>query len=213
MRGLLQSRAASRTPAFSSKPTSDGNTMTVMDLTRGREIAQSEVASVSGKYWDFVGNVYRERLNLSTDEISGFVASSKAFEDRTKLVVMTRGPPSNHAFEGGAAIVESNKASDLLPLEKATGVKIPRDQGKIAELVRLTSVSESNPNIMKELLEELSAVIKADPEVKKLYVYTSKAHTRLYRRLGIPYKQVGNPIERDVIIEVNASDFVNQLTP
>lgn len=213
VRGLLQARTGNRTPAYTSRVSDDGNTTTVMDLTRGQEIANSELASVSSQYWSFVGNVYRERLNLTPEEIRGFVASSMAFESRTKLVVMTRGPPKNHAFEGGAAIVESNKASDLLPLEKATGVKIPRDQGKIAEVVRLTSVSETNPNVMMDVLKELSTVIKADPEVKKLYVYTSKAHTRLYRRLGIPFKQVGNPIERDVIIELNASDFVNQLTP
>lgn len=151
VRSLLRARATP--PAITSKAASEGNTLTTLDLTRQREIASSELSNLSGEYWNFVGNVYRDRLNLTAEEIAGFVASSKAFENRTKLVVMTRGPPSTNSFQGGVAMVESTKASDLLPLEKATGIN----------------------------------------------------------RLGIPSKQVGNPIERDVVLEIDAADFARAL--
>jgi hypothetical protein len=103
--------------------------------------------------------------------------------------------------------VTSQKAEELLPLEKATGIKLGRENGKVAEIVRLTSVSEDNPHLMQDLLKQLAAVSKADPELKKMYVYTSRVHARLYKRFGLPYKEVARPVERDVVIEIDAKAF------
>ncbi len=108
-------------------------------------------------------------------------------------------------------MVESSRSTDLMPFEKATGVKVPRGEGKVAEIVRLTAASDTNPNLMKDLLSEMAQVIKADPSVKKVYVYTSKVHARLYKRLGITSKQIGEPIDRDVILEIDAANFVSTL--
>tara|TARA_R110000868_G_scaffold68518_7_gene202570 strand:- start:7540 stop:9342 length:1803 start_codon:yes stop_codon:yes gene_type:complete len=185
--------------------------MSILDLSRKSEIDSRSVAQLSDNYWDFVADTYRTRLNLSADEITGFIQSSRAFEPRTKLVVMTRGPPRANQIEGGVAMVESSRAADLMPFEKATGVKVPRDQGKVAEIVRLTAASDTNPNLMKDLLNEMAQVVKADPSVKKLYVYTSKVHARLYKRLGLTPRQIGEPIDRDVILEIDAADFVTTL--
>ncbi|MFP5492834.1 MAG: hypothetical protein ACLGG0_15130 [Bacteriovoracia bacterium] len=185
----------------------DNSVVSVMDLARKKELNSQGLGHLSDDYWDFVGDVYRKRLNLSESEIKSFVASSRAFEPRTKLVMMTRGPPGKSPIDGGVAIVESQKATDLLPLEKATGIKLSRPEGKISEIVRLTSVSESNPHVMQDLLKEIAQVTRADPKLKKIYIYTSKVHARLYKRLGVPAKQVGEPIDRDVILEVNAEDF------
>lgn len=183
-----------------------------LDLSRKAEMNSNSMGQVSDRYWDFVADVYRQRLNLTPQEITSFIQSSRAFEPRTKLIVMTRGPPVENRIEGGVALVESQKSTDLLPFEKATGVQVSRENGKIAEIVRLTSVSDSNPNLMKDLLAEMAQTIKADPKIKKLYVYTSKVHARLYKRLGINAKQIGEPIDRDVIIEIDAAEFISTLS-
>lgn len=189
----------------------DNSVVSIMDLARKKELNSQGLGQLSDDYWDFVGDVYRKRLNLSEKEIKSFVESSRAFEPRTKLVMMTRGPPGQSPIDGGVAIVESKKTTDLLPLEKATGIKLSRQNGKISEIVRLTSVSESNPHVMQDLLKEIAQLTQADPELKKIYIYTSKIHARLYKRLGVPAKQVGEPIDRDVIIEVNADDFAKAM--
>lgn len=200
--------APSSTPsAITFKTRSDNSVVSVMDLARKTELNSQGIGHLSDDYWNFVGDVYRKRLNLSENEIKSFVESSRAFEPRTKLVMMTRGPPGQSPIDGGVAIVNSQRAADLLPLEKATGLKLSRQNGKISEIVRLTSVSESNPHVMQELLKEIAQVTRADPELKKIYIYTSKVHARLYKRLGVPAKQIGEPIDRDVILEVNADDF------
>tara|TARA_R110000868_G_scaffold117600_13_gene312446 strand:+ start:16041 stop:17834 length:1794 start_codon:yes stop_codon:yes gene_type:complete len=185
--------------------------MSIVDLSRKSEIESRSVAQLSDNYWDFVAETYRSRLNLTPEEITGFIQSSRSFEPRTKLVVMTRGPPGANKIEGGVAMVESSKTTDLMPFEKATGVKVPRGEGKVAEIVRLTAASDTNPNLMKDLLSEMAQIIKADPSVTKVYVYTSKIHARLYKRLGITSKQIGEPIDRDVILEIDASNFVSTL--
>ena len=58
---------------------------------------------------------------------------------------------------------------------------------------------------MKELIEEAMSTIGKDPSITKAYVYTSRIHERLYRRLGIPYTIVNRPNKRDVILEFNVN--------
>jgi len=107
--------------------------------------------------------------------------------------------------------VESRKASEPLPLEKATGEKLPRPKGKkIAEVVRLTNESDEK-ELMTELLGELSKLTRQDPDLEVMYVYTSKVHLRLYRQLKIPYKEVGKKHSRDVILEFTRKDFENSM--
>ncbi len=209
---LVRALTKPRSAPVTFKYLDNNGVLTRLDLSRKLEMNANSIAKVSDHYWDFVADVYRQRLNLSADEISGFIQSSRSFEPRTKLVVMTRGPPIENKIEGGVAIVESTKRADLLPFEKATGVKVSRENGKIAEIVRLTSVSDSNPNLMKDLLAEMAQIVKDDPNIKKIYVYTSKVHARLYKRLGLTTKQIGEPIDRDVIIEIDSSNFISTLS-
>lgn len=161
---------------------------------------------VADAYFKYVAKVYQERLNLSPQEIEAFMKSSREMADRTLLFVKTKanpsiGPPD---FKGGIGVVFKNKAEDLLPLEKATGVKIPKVQGeKSVEIVRLVSTDEANPNLMKDLLKEAISSIKSDSSIKNAYVYTSRIHERLYRKFGIPYEIVEKPNSRDVIMKFN----------
>jgi hypothetical protein len=187
--------------------TADGKTISFLNLADAQAVKARGLETVSDRYWQFVADVYRKRLNLTDEEIKGFLESNKLYSNRTKLVMVSKGSPVNGEIEGGVAIVHSAKSSDLLPFEKATNFLVPRDSGKVAEIVRLTSVSETNQNLMKELLKEIAHVTKQDPELKKIYIYTSKVHLRLYRQMNIPHKVVGKPIERDVIVEINVKDY------
>lgn len=208
---LYLANKAAATDAVKVFQHANGNTVSLLDLSQKSAVKAQGLENVSEKYWEFVGGVYQKRLNLSEAEIKAFIESSKQMESRTHLVMMTRGPPKSLQFEGGVGMVHSKKAQDLMPFEKATGITVPRDQGKVAEIVRLASVSDDNPNLMKDVLNQLATVVKNDGEIKKLYVYTSRIHARLYRRLGIPAKEVSRYKERDVILEIDANEFTAEM--
>lgn len=159
---------------------------------------------IAEKYYEYVAKTYGERLKLSPEEIEGFMDSSRKMGDRTTLFLKTKANPSTAPpeFKGGIGVVDTKDSTELLPLEKATGFKVPRTSGeKSVEIVRLVSTDETNPNLMKELVEEAISFIKKDSNVTKAYVYTSRSHERLYRRLGIPFRVINRPSKRDVIME------------
>lgn len=187
----------------------EGKHLTALDLSEKRLLKSQELESISGSYWEYVANIYRKRLNLSEEEIKSFIESSKQVESRTHLIVATKGAPKDKVFEGGVAMVRSSKAKDLLPLEKATGLRLPRPKGNIAEIVRLTA--EENPNLMKELIQDISKLTKLDKNLKTLYVYTSNIHLRLYRKMGIPHEVIAKPVERDVVIKIDVKDWHDSL--
>lgn len=169
-----------------------------------------ELDQLSNNYWQFVGDTYAKRLDLSADEIKSFIKSSQTMAPRTTLVVETTKNNTNE-FVGGVGIVSSNNKSDLLPFEKATGIKVDRPKGeKIIEIVRLT-VNEDikDKNVTKELLAPIFESMTANPEITYAYVYTSKKHKRLYERLlkqqGIKY-EVTNELERDVVMKIELRD-------
>lgn len=174
--------------------------------------SRSHLSDVPNEYWDYVADIYSKQLNLSPQEIRSFVETSREFAPRTKVVTMTTGPPKarDNDFSGGIAMVESRLSQELLPLEKSTGIKLERSAGKSVEIVRLTATNKSQPRLMKDLLKSLATVVKNDQEIETLYVYTSKAHERLYNRLGL--KGVTQKIsDRDVVIEIKRDDFLKIL--
>ena len=187
--------------------------LTFMDLSASSARQKSQIDNLPDEYWDFVGDVYTKQLNLTAQEVKSFVQTSKEFAPRTKLITMTRGPPQRHGnqFDGGIGYVESSRAQELLPLEKATGITLKRGSGKSIEIVRLTSTTKDSPELMKDLLHSLSVMVKQDPEIEKVYVYTSKIHQRLYRLLGIEADSVQKISDRDVIIEISREKFLAPL--
>ena len=182
-----------------------------LDLSNHAALQRLGVDQVSGEYWNFVAGIYRQRLNLSEAEIKSFVRSSREFESRTHLVIQSQNLPRNGStqFQGGVAIVSSRKASELLPFEKATGVRVSREQGQIAEIVRLTSAKNDATELMGGLLKEIGAVLQAQPGIKDIYVYTSKIHSRLYRKLGIKHEIQELDNSRDVLIKIDPRDYLN----
>lgn len=187
--------------------------LTFMDLGARTGRQKSQINQLPDEYWDYVGEVYSQQLNLSAQEVRSFVETSKELAPRTKLITMTRGPPraQGNQFDGGIGYVESSSAQQILPLEKATGISLPRGQGKVIEVVRLTSTSKESPELMRDLLHSLGALVKQDPEIEKVYVFTSKIHQRLYRRLGIEADSVRKISDRDVIIEISRDKFLAPL--
>ena len=162
---------------------------------------------LSSNYWNYVSDVYSKRLNLGDDEIKSFIKSSKEMAPRTTLVVNTK-KGSNSEFRGGVAVVTSGKKADLMPFEKATQFKVPRTDGKrVAEIVRLTvDDTIKDKNLSKKLLSTLFSSIKAEGNIDKVYVFTSKKHQVLYKRLRIPMKEIKD-LDRDVVLEIDISDI------
>ena len=192
--------------------TDRGDFTTYLDLEKAAAKGQDH-SSITSRYWKYVGDVYSKRLKLSDDEVKGFIKSSEEMEDRTKIILRTKsnpaiGPPD---FNGGVGIVLSRNTDELLPLEKATSFRVPRKEGeRVHEVVRLVATDDTNPRLMHELAAQIGTILRNDQKADKFFVYTSKVHERLYRRLGIPYKIIEKPNKRDVIMEFDLSN-INEL--
>ncbi|OIQ20717.1 MAG: hypothetical protein BM556_01900 [Bacteriovorax sp. MedPE-SWde] len=169
--------------------------------------ASKKYGNVSEDYWNYVARIYNDRLKLSPEEIKSFIKSSNEMASRTTLVLNTE-KRSLKNVNGGVALVTSSKSVDKMPFEKATGISIPREKGKrVAEVVRLT-VGKKDPELMKGLLDILLKTVEGEKNIDKLYVYTSKIHGRLYKRLGFPMKEVSRT-KRDVVYEIDMDDVIN----
>lgn len=182
----------------------------VMDLSRKSEFTSAEMKALPDKYWEYVSETYKARLNLSAKEVDDFISSSRALEPRTTLMVATK-EGSTSKINGGVAIVESKSAHDLLPLEKATGIKISRENGPVAEIVRLTADKEAGGFLYAELMKEIATFFKSRPDIKRATLFTSKTHARLYKRLGVPTKDLKESGGRDVVAVFDAQDFINNV--
>lgn len=174
---------------------------------------QDEVKIIGENYWEYVSKTYKKRLNLSDKEIDSFIESSNKMSVRTTLLVSTPHGKKN-IFRGGVALVTSKNSNELMPFEKATGIRVKRGPGEsTAEIVRLT-VDEKigDKRLSDELVSQVLATIKARPGMKKVYVYTSKSHQRLYQRMLKKQKihsEVLHDLERDVVLEIDVETFLN----
>lgn len=190
--------------------TKDQGTFTYMDLSKIERVSDQHMKALPDDYWKFVGNVYSERLNLTPDEIKGFIKSSQDFSSRTKLIVNTKSSIKEaDTFQGGVGVVISDKSKDQLPFEKALGKTMDRKPGeKSAEIVRLTVSKDADAEKMsKSLINQAAGIILSDPDIKVVYVYTSRIHQRLYNKLGVKTSDVVKAGDRDVIITLKREDI------
>ncbi len=186
----------------------DKEHLAVLDLGKAELNKDQMSLALSDRYWSHVGDVYGKRLNLTEQEIKSFIQTSNEMRDRTILVTSSeQSPLLAREFNGGVGIVTSKNKRDLLPLEKATGFQAQRDFGGVAEVVRLTAHKDAK-ELSMDLMKTSAEILKADPEIKTLYIYTSRAHSRLYKGMGVPVKKE-TLLEngRDVVIEVRIADI------
>jgi len=155
-------------------------------------------------YWRHVHDIYGGRLKLSEKEIAAFVHSSMDFIDRTILV--TNQKHSKDKFDGGVALVYSNKHSDKLPFERATGLSFPRE-GLSLEITRLTADHAEDKQLGRELLATIAKILESEDTVATMYAFTSKRHAILYKRSRIPYTQYIIS-DRDVVLKFSSADYI-----
>jgi len=194
--------------------TPDQGHFTYMDLSKIERVTDHQMRQVPDDYWKFVGDIYSERLNLTPEEIKGFIKSSQEFAPRTKLIINTTETAREaKTFNGGVGVVTTDKIQDLLPAEKAIGKNMLRVPGdKVAEIVRLTVSKDADAEkLSRSLLNQAAGVILQDPEIKFVYVYTSKVHGRLYKRFGVTQSQITSQGDRDVIITMSRRDLEKML--
>lgn len=191
-----------------SKQTGD---YTIFDLGRKDLAEKQRLNTLSENYLGFVTQEYKKRLNLREAEVDSFIETSKAFKDRTTYIVSTKakaGASAQDEIQGGVGLVTSTKPVDLLPLEKATGLRIDRSEGGVAEIVRLTTARNSPPGVASELLDQVSQLILTNPSLQTIYIYTSTAHARLYKRYGIFVKEDrALPNGRDVLLKIDVNEM------
>lgn len=194
--------------------TPDQGHFTYMDLSKIERVTDHQMRQVPDDYWKFVGEIYSERLNLTPEEIKGFIKSSQEFAPRTKLIInTTEAARDAKTFKGGVGVVITDKLQDLLPAEKAIGKNLQRKPAdKVAEIVRLTVSKDADAEkLSRSLLSQAAGVILQDPEIKFVYVYTSKVHGRLYKRFGVTQSQITPQGDRDVIITMSRGDLEKML--
>lgn len=191
--------------------TQKNGVFTVMDLGDLKSTNDPAMKKIPEDYWRYVAGIYNERLNLTPKEIEGFIESSLQMSPRTKLIINTEKSALNgdKRIKGGVGIVEAASPGDLLPFEKATGVRVQKKPNeKIAEIVRLTVGKEQNAvQLSEDLVNQAVNLIRNDKEISRTFIFTSKVHARLYRRMGIPAEKIKNLDDRDVMIELTREDL------
>ncbi len=191
--------------------TPDSGIFSVMDLNAVSRSSDAAVKKIPEEYWRYVDNIYNERLNLTPAEVEGFIKSSVEMSPRTKLILNTVKSPleGEMKINGGVGIVEAFKKGDLLPLEKATGVRLERKpHEKIVEIVRLTVGKDVEAEKMsKALVGNAVSLITQDKSISRVFIFTSKIHARLYKRMGIPADKIKEIDKRDVLIEMTRSEL------
>lgn len=190
--------------------TPDQGNFTYMDLSKIDRVSDQHMKSLPDDYWKFVGDIYSERLNLTPEEIKGFIKSSQEYAPRTKLIINTSSSVKEaDTFNGGVGVVTSGRGQDLLPLEKATGKKLDRKPGeKIVEIVRLTVSKDADAEkLSKSLINQALGAAIQDADVKFVYIYTSKIHSRLYRKFGVTQSNVSPLGDRDVLITLKRDEI------
>lgn len=191
--------------------TQKNGVFTVMDLGDLKSTADPAMKKLPEEYWRYVAGIYNERLNLTPKEIEGFIESSLQMSPRTKLIINTEKSAlgGDKKIKGGVGIVEAASPKDLLPFEKATGVRVQKKPNeKIAEIVRLTVGKEQNAvELSQDLVNQAVNLIRHDKEISRTFIFTSKVHSRLYRRMGIPADKIKTLDDRDVMIELTREDL------
>lgn len=206
-KGLTELKPGQVSVEFSTK---NNGVFSIMDLSKISQTNNQVIKDLPEKYWRYVGDLYNERLNLSKVEIDNFIKSSVELSPRTKLILNTDFSPmgAGSSIKGGIGLVNSKNAAELLPLEKATGIKIIRKPNEnIVEIVRL-AVGKNNTNaeLTNELVDQAVNLINQDKSVSRLFIFTSKVHARLYKRMGVigNFKDID---KRDVLIEINRKEM------
>jgi hypothetical protein len=206
--GLDQLKKGQLSVEFST-PTS--GVFSVMDLKALEKIQDPVLKKIPEDYWRYVGSIYSERLNLTKDEIESFIKSSLEMSPRTKLVLNTEKSPLIGAMKikGGVGVVEAKGPGELLPLEKATGIKIDKKPNeKIVEIVRLSVGKDSDAEqLSTALVSQATSLIVQDKSISRVFIFTSRIHARLYRKMGVPMDKIKELDKRDVIIEFTRSDL------
>jgi hypothetical protein len=191
--------------------TPESGVFSVMDLGAVAKAQDPLVKKIPEDYWRYVGSIYSERLNLTKNEIESFIKSSVEMSPRTKLVLNTEKSPltGKMKINGGVGIVHASGAEELLPLEKATGIRIDKKPNeKIVEIVRLTVGKDSDAEkVSSALVSQASSLIVQDKSISRVFIFTSKVHARLYKRMGVPMDKIKDIDKRDVIIEFTRSDL------
>jgi hypothetical protein len=190
--------------------TIDQGNFTLMDLSRISLVKDLHLRGIPDKYWRFVSDTYSQRLDLTRDEIDGFIKSSQGFVSRTKLIVNTsQSIRFTSRFNGGVSVVFSHDSEESLPVEKAIRRCITRgNTGKSAEIVRLIVAKDAEAkNLSRLLIRQAIGVILLDEEIENAYVYTSRVHYRLYKQLGVSPNKVLPIGERDVLIALKRKDL------
>lgn len=184
-----------------------------MNINRLKDVDNIHANGFSDDYLNFVGSIYKERLSLSTKQVDDFIKSSKEMKDRMSIIAVSKSIPSqsNNVFKGGVSLVSSKNADELLPLEKATGFRVPHEPGKeIVEISRVAIAKDTagGTQTLAELLSYANKVVMGNKNVQTVYYYTSKAHHKLYNKFGFKGEIVHTNDIGEVVVAIDQAELI-----
>lgn len=200
--------------------TVDSSTYFALDLKKRAQKSWQDdpYGELPGRYWDFIGNIYKSRLGNILDDasIEKMKKASREFEDRTVLILKTNNPPLSGDIDevkikGGVAVVYSSNQKELLPIEASTGIKISREGlggGKVVEIGRYTMDRDVGIADSQTVLNYLAGILYSDRSVKKVVIYVPKAQAKLYRRLFPDLKEIHHFKDDLSAMEISSEDLL-----
>jgi len=112
---------------------------------------------------------------------------------RNSYVLLVYGPGNPDIPIGGTVFVIAREPGELLLLEKELNVNFFENTLKpefpIAEVARVSvNVDLAPPGTFQHFVSMIMEVMRATPEIKHFYAYTSVAHQRFYQGMGVKTK-------------------------
>lgn len=202
---------------FFDVPSAYGTRLMVVDLAQVPRLSLAD--RIVASYFSYVRAIYRERLKKFEGDISPAAerdqeALDRSLAERSALVLDTPNDMDPHAptFNGGVRVTFSRTPAEKLPFQ----YEFPEFQrydttGSSVEVGRLTAQPGVARDLTINLIKIATEVALQDPTVSDIYVHTSRAHSRLYRLMGLIPTNVDIKDDLNYVLRFTVQDAINWL--
>ena len=168
-----------------------GSLLTVIDLAQVQPM--SSLDRMVKSYFQYVRDIYRARLKKFDTQISPAALSQQAHIDKelTNRSILIVDTPSEQAtaeseFNGGVRVTLARNPNEKLPLQFELPDYRRHDiSGTSIEVGRLTAQPGVSAGLSINLIRVAVQLALQYPNVRDIYVHTSRVHSRLYKLMGL----------------------------
>ncbi len=153
------------------------------------------------------------------------ISERKAKKKDYTLPGIHREMPLDLGIEGGALMVFSENADELLPAELLTGMRVKRVPGeRWIEVSRNVVSQNASPETSRTLIQHLASIASGEPKkADRIAIFVSdEAHRRLFERWGfkalgpdelepIPGAAASSELAEGSLLSVKVDDFLSKV--